>query len=235
MHAIQASFSGDVDSAASESPVLIQNVSASPGPTLRPTTTVLRSSADPAVTGQVVILTATVSPSPDGGKVEFLAGGRPIARCGAMAVAAGRALCRISYAHAGMPLLQAVYSGNGHFEDSQSRVLEQATRWSLILRGRPAMRQGRLRVTLGCAPGSGGCRTALRLATREPSASKRNSVLAQNQAEIAAGKSETVTLRLNSTARRLLTRRHQQVRCALTITLTVGAQHSTVRILKLRI
>lgn len=68
-HPIEAEFSGNASFTSSLSPTLTQVVNApgERGPT--GTRTTLTSSADPAVTGQLVIYTANVAPAPDGGTV----------------------------------------------------------------------------------------------------------------------------------------------------------------------
>lgn len=90
-----------------------------------PTTTALTSSANPAVVGQLVTYTATVSPQATGA-VTFTDGGVPIGGCSNVPLTgASQATCAQTYAVVGAHAIQATYgSGPGFAGSSSSTVTE---------------------------------------------------------------------------------------------------------------
>ncbi|MGN6871816.1 MAG: InlB B-repeat-containing protein, partial [Solirubrobacteraceae bacterium] len=105
-----------------------QTVTATFATAPRSTTTGLVSSANPATVGQQVTYTATVSPAPGGGTVQFTDGGTAITGCGAVAVnlSDGTSSCQTSYGAAGQHSIQAIYSGTSAFGGSQSGALTES-------------------------------------------------------------------------------------------------------------
>jgi Bacterial Ig-like domain (group 3) len=93
------------------------------GPTA--TTTSLSSSANPSTPGAPVTFTATVSPSPGGGTVDFTDGGSAIAGCSAKPIIAGQASCTETFASAGTHSIIANFSGTASFVASTSPALAQ--------------------------------------------------------------------------------------------------------------
>lgn len=105
--------------------------------------TVLRSAADPVVTGQAVTYTATVRPAPHDGGVRFLVDGRAMAGCRAVTTdQQGTAVCHDVHRAAGEKIVQAVYHGDGRFARSVSNELIEVVDWSLRLHGRPSITGG---------------------------------------------------------------------------------------------
>lgn len=98
------------------------------GPPL-PTTTSIRSSANPSAGGDTVTYTATVSPVPDGGNMSFAENGHVISGCGAVALdtTTGVATCSLSYASGGEHAVVASYSGYFSFNSSHSGPLDTVT------------------------------------------------------------------------------------------------------------
>ena len=92
-YSITAVYSGSGTLGTSTSTALSQVVDAT-------TTTALASSANPSVTGQPVTYTATVSPTPTGGTVNFKDGATTITGCGTQTVTAGTATCLVSAGYA---------------------------------------------------------------------------------------------------------------------------------------
>ncbi len=70
--------------------------------------------------GQSVTLTATVSPTPDGGDVSFTSDTNPIAGCTAVPVSSGTATCTTSFPGTFTTQLQADYTGDTNFAASSS-------------------------------------------------------------------------------------------------------------------
>jgi hypothetical protein len=68
-----------------------------PPATALSTATALASSQNPVYTGQSTIFTAQVSPAPDGGTVNFLSNGSPIAACQDLALVSAEAQCPQTY------------------------------------------------------------------------------------------------------------------------------------------
>ncbi|MEW6217289.1 MAG: Ig-like domain-containing protein, partial [Candidatus Bipolaricaulota bacterium] len=87
------------------------------------TTTVLVSDVNPAVHGQLVTFTATVSPTPDGGTVTFKDGTTDIS--GAVTVASGQAQFSTSSLSTGAHSITAEYSGTTNYDASTSGPLTQ--------------------------------------------------------------------------------------------------------------
>ena len=84
-------------------------------------------SPSPSQPGQPVTCTATVSPVPNGGTVDFTDHGATIQSCGAVGIDPflRTAICTTSFASAGSYELQAVYSGNSFYAGSPSSVITQ--------------------------------------------------------------------------------------------------------------
>ena len=92
------------------------------------TATQLGSSVNPAVVGQLVTYTATVSPVPDGGAVAFKDNGGSIAGCAAQPVNTtnGKATCQVTYAGPATHPVTATFSGNSPtYAGSVSPVLSE--------------------------------------------------------------------------------------------------------------
>ncbi len=80
-----------------------------------PTTTALGAQPNPAIVGQNVVLTATITGGVNpGGTVAFLDAGNPIAGCAAVAVSAAAANCSTSFTPQGTRNLSANYSGDAN-------------------------------------------------------------------------------------------------------------------------
>lgn len=96
-------------------------------PTKQHTSTSLASSANPSVVGQPVSYTATLSPVPDGGTVDFQDGGTDIGGCGSVSVntTTGQATCQVTYSTPNGHTITAIYSGDSHFAGSPSSPLAQ--------------------------------------------------------------------------------------------------------------
>lgn len=91
-----------------------------------PTTTALASSANPAVAGTTVALTATVTGAAPTGVVGFLDSGTAIAGCSAVTLTAARtAVCSTSVLVAGVHSIVAVYGGDVANATSSSAALSQ--------------------------------------------------------------------------------------------------------------
>ncbi len=162
-------------------------------------------------------LTAQLAPVPAGGTVRFLIGTTVIPGCGAVTVnpSSGTAVCETTFATAGVPQIQAVYSGDATVAAAQSAVLGQTVGWSVRLDG-PPEGHGKAAVTrLSCAPTSGGCRVTVRLlasgsaaAALSPSAGGPHQpvVVGSETRPIGAGQSSTLTTALTSAAQKLAER-----------------------------
>jgi len=92
-----------------------------------PTTTTLASSMNPTPAGQQVTYTATVSPVPDGGTVEFANNGVTITGCATDSVdrSNGTATCQTTYTATGSHPVTASYSGDSSYIGSASSTLTQ--------------------------------------------------------------------------------------------------------------
>jgi hypothetical protein len=119
-HAVTAAYGGDSNYQGSSSAPMAEAVNAAS------TTTGLGVDHSPALVGQAVTYTATVSPVPDGGTVAFSDGGSPISGCGSQAVAAdGTATCAVTYAVAGAHSVAAAYGGDANYQGSSSAPMAE--------------------------------------------------------------------------------------------------------------
>ena len=158
-----------------------------------------------------------LAPVPAGGTVRFLIGTAVIPGCSAVAVnpSSGTAVCKTTFATAGVPQIQAVYSGDATVAGARSAVLGQTVEWSVRLQAPPEAR-GKVTVTrLACAPMSGGCRVTVRLlvsgsaaAALSPSAGgqQQQVVVGSETRTIGAGQSSTLTTALTPAAQKLVGR-----------------------------
>lgn len=90
------------------------------------TTTAVGPSVDPALTGEPVTYTATVSPTPDGGIVSFTGDGGAIPGCESLAVntSTGTAECTTTYTTSASHSITATYSGDASWAGSVSELGE---------------------------------------------------------------------------------------------------------------
>ncbi len=114
---IAAVYSGDAYNATSTSAALNEVISGSP------VTIALASSLNPAIAGQAVTFTATVSGSGPTGTVQFLNGSSSLS--GPVAVTSGGAAFTTSSLPVGTDAITAVYSGDGSNASSTSSVLNE--------------------------------------------------------------------------------------------------------------
>lgn len=125
LHAISAAFSGSSDTSYAAS------TTASPTPIVatEATTTTLTTASRSQIVGGPVTYTATVSPAPDGGTVEFEDGGVAIAGCEAQAVdsLSGVATCQLTYGTPGTHAIGAVFSGSTDTSYAPSSTSSPAT------------------------------------------------------------------------------------------------------------
>jgi Bacterial Ig-like domain (group 3)/Divergent InlB B-repeat domain len=132
------------------------------------TTTTLSSSSNPAIVGQIVTYTATVSAfgaaaaaTPPGGVVAFTDGASPIAGCGAVSLTeisslAATASCQTTYSNSGGGVgfhpIAAAYSGVGNYAGSQSPTFsEHVELTSVTLGGNPSSTGTGVRETMMCS------------------------------------------------------------------------------------
>jgi hypothetical protein len=207
-------------------------------PTATATAAVLSSSANPSVSGQRVTYTATISPAPDGGTVRFLAGGQPLAGCAAVPVDPGHGTvtCAGTSARPGAYQVQASYAGDARFTASRTQPLRQVVRSSIALVGRPSGRSGHVSFAARCARASGGCSIGVTLSTTRTVRTRRHghvrtqrrvTTVGTKTVRVAAGRTVTVTTRLDPAARRLLAAgRRLPVRLA--VSLVIGGAHVPV-------
>jgi Bacterial Ig-like domain (group 3)/FG-GAP-like repeat/Domain of unknown function DUF11 len=123
-NSITAAYSGNATFAGSTSSVLTETVA---GSGVTSTTTLLAASPNPAVVGQQVTFTATVSPAPTGtptGTVSFYNGATLLGT--GTVNSAGIATFATSGLTAGTASITAVYSGNAGFATSTSATLNLA-------------------------------------------------------------------------------------------------------------
>jgi hypothetical protein len=114
-HTLSAIYSGNSSFATSTSPPTSETVSSVP------TTTTLSATPNPAAVGQVILLTAAISPSPVGapfGAVNFFDGANLVGT--ANVNAAGVAAFSAAGLSVGSHILSATYSGNAGFASSTS-------------------------------------------------------------------------------------------------------------------
>ena len=92
------------------------------------TATSVTPSANPGTTNTPITYTATVTPKPDGGTVNFVDNGRTIPTCGARPVnpATGQAICDPNYVTTGNQSVGAVYSGDRRWVPSTSAPVAEA-------------------------------------------------------------------------------------------------------------
>jgi hypothetical protein len=117
-HSLTATYNGDANDTASTSSVLTQTIV-----TGTPTSIMLTSSANPAVYGQPVTVTASVSPSVANGMVTFFDGATPL---GTRTLLNGQAALTTNLLASGTRSLKAIYSGSGAYSPSTSAVLAQS-------------------------------------------------------------------------------------------------------------
>ena len=125
--AISAIYSGDSNLNGSMSSVFTQTINQGV------TAAVIVSSANPAVAGQVVSYTASVSAVAPAsgtptGTVAFLDGASTIPGCTTQALIAGMASCAVTYAVGGSHAITASYSGDPNYAASTSASLNQHVR-----------------------------------------------------------------------------------------------------------
>jgi hypothetical protein len=124
----QASFSDGDHFFANHSGLPAAEVAQAPVTVRVVTATQLGSSANPAVVGQRVTYTATVSPVPDGGAVAFKDTGGSITGCAAQPVntTTGKATCQVTYGGPGTHPIIATYNGDSPtYAGSVSPVLSE--------------------------------------------------------------------------------------------------------------
>ena len=114
-HAIIATYGGDSTYADSTATTMLTV-------TLLATSTKVRSSRNPAESGQAVVYTADVVSNPVSGTVSFTANGLPIAGCTAVGInpTSGTATCSTAYSSAGAHIIGATFSGNAGFAASSA-------------------------------------------------------------------------------------------------------------------
>jgi hypothetical protein len=117
-------------------------IAAAPPPSA--TTTTLVAVPSPATAGAQVLLTATVSPTPDAGSVTFTTGGTPVPGCVGVGVSylTGVAVCPASFHTPGPKVLGTAYSGDAYYQSSNSAPLLEP-----VLAGGAAPRLSRVALT----------------------------------------------------------------------------------------
>lgn len=216
---------GNVDYESSSSLTFVQTIQAPaspPPPAPTATVTQLLASASSAVTGEVVQLSALVTPVPSGGTVAFYNRGVALPGCAAVPVTAGKALCDASFAGPGTEKLTDVYSGNSAYTGSGSAILLETVTSSLSLSGKPKQSGEKVKVTLACAAGSGGCAGTTTLTARYKG---KTITLASGSSTLAAGATKTITLTLSKTAQKDLAKA-LKLGATVTVVLTSGGQHA---------
>ena len=117
-NSLKAGYVGDANDAVSVSPVVTQIVTQ----VMSPSTVTLTSSANPSVAGQVLSLTAAVSPSTATGTFQFLDGATAL---GTVTIAGGSATLSISSLSVGTHSITASYGGDANDAGSTSAALTQ--------------------------------------------------------------------------------------------------------------
>ena len=107
----------DLDSSASTTNTIVVNPS---GPAS--TTTALTTTSNTLVVGQSVTFTATVSPPPDGGTVDFAGTSDTACLAAAVNTTTGVATCTTSFSSTGTPSVTATYSGDPNYLTSTSNT-----------------------------------------------------------------------------------------------------------------
>lgn len=122
-HTIVAGYSGDAGFSPSTAHVDV--TIGAPASTTATGVDLAAAPTDP-VTGQLVTLTATVDPAPDGGTVAFADGSTPVSGCAAVAVDiyTGIARCQIAYGATGSHAFTAAYSGDTLYDPSTSAAAD---------------------------------------------------------------------------------------------------------------
>ena len=92
------------------------------GPHLIPTTTVVTSTPNPSEEGQLVTITATVSPSGPTGTVDFTSNGTAISGCTAVPLNSEIAACTTSTLAVGTDAIVAMYSGDSNYSGSSGTL-----------------------------------------------------------------------------------------------------------------
>jgi large repetitive protein len=123
-HPLTAIYSGDANFTGSTSPSLTENVNQGA------TSTLVSSSVDPSVPGQIVVYTVLVVPTaPASGTptstATFMDSGSPIGGCIALPLVGGVASCSVAYGGVATHSITAVYGGDGNFTGSTSPALTQ--------------------------------------------------------------------------------------------------------------
>lgn len=92
-----------------------------------PTTTTVAGVPNPSLIGQNVVLTATVTPVPSGGSVQFTDGGAAMTSCENVFVnlGTGTAVCPSVFTTTGPHLVEAAYTGSGIYQPSQGFMTQQ--------------------------------------------------------------------------------------------------------------
>jgi len=91
-----------------------------------PTTTTVVAAPNPAQVGQQVTFTATISPTPDGGTVQFKVDGSNVGA--PVSVVAGKATLQQTYATPGPRVIRAEYSGTAGYEASAGETTLQVNK-----------------------------------------------------------------------------------------------------------
>ncbi len=166
-HSITADYAGDANNSGSTSPPLSQSV----GPS--PSATILASSLNPAMVGQSVTFTASVTGAAPTGTVAFMDGASALAGCGAVALTgAGNtrtATCASNALTQATHAMTASYSGDSSNSASVSANLAQV----VLAAGpsnAPVLQGASMRRTHGAA---GTFDLALSLATTSPTTEPR--------------------------------------------------------------
>jgi hypothetical protein len=85
------------------------------------TNAALRATPNPVRAHHSITFTAIVSPSPSAGSISFTSNGNTIAGCAALAVRAGFARCRTSFAKSESVVIRTTYSGDSDELGSTSK------------------------------------------------------------------------------------------------------------------
>jgi hypothetical protein len=117
-HSISASFSGSPGYDPSTSSTLDEAV-------LITTTTSVASSYNPAGDEAGIIFTATTSPFPDGGTMQFEMNGSTISKCASQAIVLGASTCKVKDLKPGIHVITVMYSGDSDYQTSTSSTLSE--------------------------------------------------------------------------------------------------------------
>jgi hypothetical protein len=228
-HAIRASFNGYGAYLSSLSPSLTEVIKTPAAATA--TATKLRSSLNPSVSGRSVTYTATVSPVPDGGTLQFRQSGHAIGGCRAVSIntTTGRAVCTKVYRSSGRRQIQAVYSGDARFVGSQSSALTHTVIPDARLDGRVSVHGSTVKIPVYCERHSGGCQINAALSA---SAGRAEHTIASRSISLRAGRSRTFVLTPGAYELQNINRLGR-LPVVLKVKLTANAQHSTIATLRL--